>query len=400
MKVAIVGGGIIGLASAWSLRQAGVDVALFDQGCPGRAASWAAGGMLAAHVENESRDPAFFRLARASQDQWPAFAHALRETTGIDPDLDQSGTVVVLFDIAEAEDWRARIAQTRETGVGRGLGWLGGQALRAAVPAVSLSAVGGVHSPRDGQVDPRLVSEGLVRAVRGAGVVLHEDIPVLAVETKGGRVTGLVTPNGRVAADAVVLTAGAWSGQIDGLPGGLRLPVRPVKGQMACIRWDGPTASALPAPVLRGPGIYAIPRRDGRLVLGATVEEAGFDPRLTPRAMAGLLSAATQMLPGVGDSALQEMWVGYRPATPDRLPLIGSYAGVQGLTVATGHYRNGILLAPVTADLVSDLVLGRTPRLDISAFAPDRFAPPAAPDPFAPFRRSLRVTRAPRPSVF
>ncbi len=379
MRVAVIGGGVIGLASAWALSRAGVHVEIFEKGRLSRGATWAAGGMLAAHIEEEGANPAFLALAQSAQSQWPRYALDLRAATGVDVGLRGTGTLLALFDQKDLGSWRQVVA-----GSGRGdhLKIIDAQALRDRLPGVSQDGVAGVWSRRDGVVDPRSLGDALCKAVRDAGVVVHEDTPVLAVEAASGRVSGIVTPKGQQPFDQVVLAAGAWSGRIGGLP--FEVPVRPVKGQMACVHWDnGP----LPAHVIWGPGVYIIPRHnagqrdDQRLLIGATVEEAGFDPRLTAGGMATILQAASRVLPAIADCGLMEMWAGFRPCTPDHLPLLGTLAragGPEGLTIATGHHRNGILLAPVSGDVVADLVLGRTPRLDLSAFDPLRFTPRAA----------------------
>ncbi|MGF1455064.1 MAG: glycine oxidase ThiO [Alphaproteobacteria bacterium] len=367
MDVAVVGGGIIGLSIAWSLQRAGARVSVFDAGRVGRGASWAAGGMLAAHVEEDASDPAFLNAARTSQTLWPGFAAALEAASGEALAVDRTGTIVATFDPIAAQRWRGVV---RRASPSHQLTWLEARQARSLEPSLAADCIGAVSSALDGQVDPRAAVSALIKAARSSGVQIHEDEPVLAVEERSGRVTGIVTPTRTLGCDAAVIAAGAWSGRLTGPGLGADLPVRPVKGQMACLAWDQP--GPMPRRVIWGPDVYLIPRQDGRLLVGATVEDADFDPRLTAGAMARLLSAATRVLPQARECGLVEMWAGFRPAAPDRRPLIGLGA-LDGLTIATGHHRNGILLAPVTADVVCDLVLGAPPRHDLSSFSPSRF---------------------------
>ncbi len=367
MHVAVIGGGLIGLSTAWALSRCGVSVTVFESGRMGRGASWAAGGMLAAHVEDEACDPAFLTLARASQDLWPGFAAALTEATGLPLEVDQAGTLVAAFDPVTADRWRDLCRSDR---LRSDLHWLSPREARGREPGLARDCLGAAFSPRDHQIDPRAAVSALIKACQASGVTLAEDRPVLAIDARGGRVTGVITPEGRIGCDAAVLAAGAWSGRIEGQGPGAAMPVRPIKGQMACLVWDQPAPP--PRHVIWGPGLYAIPRADGRLVLGASVEDVGFDPRLTAGAVGRLLQAVARTLPGAEACALQEMWAGYRPAAPDRRPVIGPGA-LDGLTIATGHHRNGILLAPVTAEIVRDLVLGAVPRHNLTAFSPARF---------------------------
>lgn len=367
MEVVVIGGGIIGLSIAWSLARSGAKVRVFDAGRTGRGASWAAGGMLAAHVEDDAADPAFLVLAEASQALWPGFAAALEAASDERVAVDRTGTLVAVYDENAALHWRTVV---RTVGARRHLTWLEPRQARSLEPALAPDCLGAVSSPRDGQVDPRITLSALTKAARRAGVRFHEDEAVLAVEQRAGRVTGIVTPQGSHGCDAVVVAAGAWSGRIEGLGTGAELPVHPVKGQMASLAWESETP--MPRRVIWGPGVYCIPRRDGRLLIGASVEHADFDPRLTAGAMGGLLSAAIRVLPEAAHCGLVQMWAGFRPAAPDMRPVIG-HGALDGLTIATGHHRNGILLAPVTAEAVRDLVLGTRPKQDLSAFSPARF---------------------------
>ncbi len=378
MRVAVIGGGAIGLASAWYLARAGAEVTVLERAEAGKGATWAAAGMLAAHIEEEARDPRFLALSQASQARWPGFVEALHAATGADLGLDLNGAVVAVFCEDEERHWRAVIERVNAHGQDRAgprdgrLMWLDRADLRAMVPAVAADVRGGVLSPLDGRVDNRVLATALLDAVKAAGVTVRERETVYSIESGGDKVRAVVTGAGRLPVDGVVLAAGAWSAEIGGLPAGLPVPVKPIKGQMVALDWDRSQARSLDY-LVWGPGIYCVPRADGRLILGATTEDVGFDPRMTAGGLSGLLTRAARTLPRAADLSLIEAWSGFRPAAPDGLPLLGGTA-IEGLTIATGHHRNGILLTPVTAELVADLALGRAPRLAIDAFTPDRFA--------------------------
>jgi len=351
-RVAVVGAGVCGLAIGWRLAQAGAAVEVFDRGRAGRGATWAAAGMLAASVEAEPGEERLLEITRWSQDLWPAFARELEAVAEQGIGYRDEGTLVV----APTRDDAARLRATYDyqTGLGLALDWLTPAEARRREPFLGASLAAAVFSRGDHQVDNRRLTAALRAAFLAAGGRLREGCEVTAIETAAGRATGLETAAGRVAADWVVLAAGAWSGALPGLPDAARPPVRPVKGQALALAMD--PAAPLLSHVLWAPGLYLVPRRDGRLVIGATVEEAGFDERLTAGGVFSLLEAAWRTVPAIEDLAIDEMWVGFRPTSRDDAPILGP-TPVDGLLLATGHHRNGILLAPATAMAVSDYVL-------------------------------------------
>jgi glycine oxidase len=370
ITVAIIGAGIIGLGIAWRLAQAGARVTVFDKGAAGQGASHAAAGMLAACVEAEPGEEALVRLGRQSQHMWPAFAAELLEMTGVDVELRQEGTLSV----ALTADDQARVTHDLEfqQGLGLPVEWISAGAARKREPHLGARLAGALWSPADHQVENRKLTQALLTAAERAGVSILEHNAVASVHVVGDRAGGVVLADGTcVEADAVVLAAGAWSRQIEGLASDLRPPTRPIKGQMMALQMD--PSAPLVSHVVWGPNIYIVPRRDGRLILGATVEEKGFDGTLTAGGMLALLEAAWRVFPAIEELPVVETWVGHRPGSRDDAPILGP-APLAGLTYATGHHRNGILLAPVTAEKVARLVLEGTVDDDLQSFGFERFA--------------------------
>jgi glycine oxidase len=374
LRVTIIGAGVIGLGIGWRLAARGASVAVFDRGAAGGGASHAAAGMLAACAEAEPGEEALVALGRESQARWPAFAAELEQASGIDVELRQEGTLVV----ALTADDQARLHHqlTFQQQLGLPLQWISAAETRRREPHLAGKLAGAVFSPEDHQVDNRKLAAGLRIAAEAAGVSIHEHHAVDAISSSGGRVDGVVLADGtKVAADMVVLAAGAWSRSIGGLVAELRPPVRPIKGQMIALAMD--LSAPLLNHVLWAPGAYLVPRRDGRLLVGATVEEKGFDAQLTAGGLLTLLEAAWRVLPAVEELPIAETWVGHRPGSRDDAPILGA-GPLPGLIYATGHHRNGILLTPITADAIARLVLeGETDPI-IAPFGLERFLPARA----------------------
>ena len=371
-RVAIVGGGVIGLAIAWRLAAAGCPVDLFDAGETGQGASHAAAGMLAACAEAEPGEDVLLQLNRASQALWPRFAADLEQAAGTGVDLRTEGTLTVALTADDLS--RLRHLHALQTALGLPVEWLGGAEARRREPYLAAKVAGAILTPEDHQVDNRKVAAALRIAALGAGARIHEGAPVSRVETQAGRVTGVVVAGTRHAADVAVLAAGAWSRGVDIAPAAA-LPVRPIKGQMMALQMD--PAAPLLSHVLWAPGAYLVPRRDGRLIIGATTEEKGFDTALTAGGLLALLTNAWRALPGLEELAVIEQWVGFRPGSRDDAPILGP-SEVEGLVYATGHHRNGILLLPVTTDvIVAQILEGRMDPV-AAPFAAARFAARAA----------------------
>jgi glycine oxidase len=325
--------------------------------------------MLAPQVEAEPGEEALLPLMLESQALWPDFAAQLARTSGAQIGYRTEGTLAVALDRDDREKLRFRYDYL--ISLGRKLEWLTGAEARRLEPHLARGISAAIASPLDHQVDNRALVQALQAAFEKAGGTLIENAPVQEILIESGRVRGVRLVDRTIAAETVVIAAGAWSRNLPGLPDALRPPVRPVKGQMLAIQMD--KASPLATRVIWGPDAYLVPRVDGRLLVGATVEEMGFDTTLTAGGMFELLRAVWETLPGTYDLPLIESWAGLRPASRDDAPILGS-TEIEGLVMATGHHRNGILLAPVTADAVSRLILDGTAPASILPFSLDRFA--------------------------
>ncbi len=362
--VVVVGGGVIGLAVAWRARLAGMSVIVLERERLGRGSSYVAAGMLApvAKVEFGGAGRRLLDLGLTSAHMWPAFAAELEHAAGMSIGLMRTGTLLVARDADDVRELERQLEFRHSLSLS--VRRLRASEAREREPALAPSVRLALEAPDDHSVDPRLVLEALELACTAAGVQLRAHTPVARVELdsarvsggEGARVSGVRLESGEsIAAGALVLAAGAWSGLLDGLPARARIPVRPVKGQT--VRLRDPAGPGLLSRVLRFRGGYLVPRADGRYVLGATVEERGFELAATAGATYELLRDAHELLPGVSELEIEELSVGLRPGTPDNTPVIGAGAA-SGLIWATGHYRNGILLAPLTAELVRDALEG------------------------------------------
>jgi glycine oxidase len=372
--VAVVGGGVIGLACAWRARRSGCSVVVLESHAIGeRCASYVAAGMLApiSEVEFGEAGRRALDLGLRSAELWPELAVELRQATGVDVGLRRSGTLVVARDADEARELERQLALREQLGLR--VRRLRGSEARELEPGLAPGVRLALEAPDDHSVDPRRVLSALRRACETTGVVLREHAAVSRVELGGpdGGVRGVRLADGdeRVAARSAVLAAGAWTGGIEGLPEQARPAVRPVRGQI--LRLRDPAGPGLLSRVLRFEGGYLVPRDHGRYVLGATMEERDFESRPTVGGVYELLRQARELLPGVLELEIEEVSVGFRPATPDNAPVIGP-AGPPGVVWATGHHRNGILLAPITAALVAEALAAGAPPPETPAC--ERFA--------------------------
>jgi glycine oxidase len=377
--VLIVGGGIIGLAVAWRARLQGLSVTVLERDVAGRGTSHVAAGMLAPVAEVEFGDAGrrLLDLGLRSAEMWAGFAAELEGVAEIEVGLTRTGTLLVARDDDDARELERQFAFRQSLGltVERLRASEARERESALAPAVRLA----LEAPDDHSVDPRLVMQALRRACDASGVDIREHSPVASVDVGEGRgsIRGVTLANGeRLIAPRVVLAAGPWTADIDGLPTHARVPVRPVKGQI--LRLRDPAGPGLLHRVLRFNGGYVVPRFDGRYVLGATVEERGFSLEPTIGPIYELLRDAHDLIPGISELEIEELSVGLRPGTPDNVPVIGPGA-VDGLVWATGHYRNGILLAPLTAQLAAGVLVGEETSGDLRlACAPERLTSASA----------------------
>jgi glycine oxidase len=369
--VAVVGAGVIGLAVGWRAAQRGLNVVVLERREEAaRQTSAVAAGMLAPISETLATELPLMRLGLASVDAYPDFVHELHEATGMDTGYLRCGTLLAARDGDEAE------ALARELALRESLG-LAAHRLRASEarqlePALAPTLRLALDVPDDHAIDPRKLTAALTRALTAAGGELRTNARVAELTTADGRVTGVRIADGeRVVAEQVVVAAGPWSSSLDGVPDGASVPVHPVKGQI--LRLHDPSGPGLLTRVVRFTGGYLVPRGDGRYVLGATMEERGFDTTVTAGAVFEMLRDAFELLPSVTELVIDELSAGLRPTTPDNAPAIGPGA-VEGLHWATGHFRHGVLLTPITAQMVVAGLTGGDPGEIAAEFAPTRFA--------------------------
>ena len=346
--VAVVGAGLIGLAIADELARRGAQVRVFERDEPGRAASWAGAGMLAPYTERID-DDAMLALCAESLRLYPEFAARVRKISGVDPHLHLDGIVNAAFTDERERARREHAEELRARGIACDV--LDRREALLAEPALGRTVRSALLVHGEGYVDNRRLGRALAAACDARGVAIVRGARSLVVECDERRVLGVRTDRGFAPASYVIVAAGAWSNAIDGIPTRCRPPVRFVKGQMLAL--------AAPRGFLKRttwvPGAYLVPREDGRLLVGATVEPDVEDDRVTASGVRALLDAALEAAPSLGAFTLTEMWAGLRPGTPDERPILGP-TGVDGLIMATGHYRNGILLTAVTAQLIADFV--------------------------------------------
>ncbi len=366
--IIIIGGGIIGMAIAVDLKLRGASVTVCNRNFP-QTASVAAAGMLAPHAESLPPGP-LLDLCLKSRWLYPEWVRKLQDLTGLDLGYNPSGIIAPVYELPTAEVRNNSKAQ-----------WLDKTAIRLYQPGLGDDVVGGWWYPEDGQVDNRQVMQALRQAAQQLGVDIRDGVTVHTLQQKQGKIASILTNQGELEGNTYIIASGSWVSQI------LPLPVRPIKGQMLAVRMPQQPNEPYPLQrVLYGPQTYLVPRQNGRLIIGATSEDVGWTPDNTPQGMETLIKRATRLYPNLADWPIEEFWWGYRPGTPDELPILGHY-GCDNLILATGHYRNGILLAPVTASLIADLVVNQKADPLWEQFKGDRFhtQPSPSPAPMTPF---------------
>ena len=365
--IAIIGGGAIGLSIGWQLLRHGKNVDIFESSEAGKAASWVSAGMLAPVSEAGFEEMDLLKLNLASVEQYPKFADELREDSGIDIDFRTEGTMMIAVDRDQSERLR-RLFEFRKK-INLPVEWLTGTEAREREPELSPAIKSAVWVPNDYQVDNRNLIKALIEAVHKLGGTLHEHTPVESITISGDKISGISVNNEKKEYGTVVLANGAWARQMEGLPDDIRPPIRPVKGQILTLRMTDDFGLKK---VIRSPEAYFAPKKDGRLIVGATVEEKGFETFPTAGGIKDILESAWEAVPGIYDLPLEEINVGLRPSSRDNAPII-SDTPVGGLYMATGHFRHGILLTPVTAYEMTGLIVnGKTSEL-IQPFSLLRF---------------------------
>ena len=357
-RVVIVGGGVIGLLTAFNLANQGRAVLLLERGGLGQESSWAGGGIVSP-LYPWRYSPAVTALAHWSQDFYPQLAQRLFASTGVDPQVHTTGLYWLdLDDEAQALAWAAR--------EGRPLRQVELSAVHDAVPALGGGYSRAIYMANVANVrNPRLVKSLKAALLALPDVTIHEQCEVVGFVLQGDCVVGVQTCAGPILGDQVVLAAGAWSGELLGTLG-LSLPVEPVKGQMILYK----CAPGFLSSMVLAKGRYAIPRRDGHILIGSTLEHEGFDKTPTDAALESLKASAVELIPALADAEVVGHWAGLRPGSPEGVPYIGEVPGFKGLWLNCGHYRNGLVLAPASCQLFTDLLLERTPIIDPAPYAP------------------------------
>ncbi|MGB8654028.1 MAG: glycine oxidase ThiO [Candidatus Acidiferrales bacterium] len=363
--VAIVGGGLIGSSIAFELAREKLRLVVLDRQEPGREASWAAAGMLSPAPDGPPSVP-LIPLAMESLALYPRFVAEVEEVSGERTDYEQAGALHLFVKPEGIPQRDAMIAEYRHLGLDVAPIEIAGARERESAigPGVQAAA----WHPSEASVDPRKLTNATIAAARRRGVEIRGGAAVSAILTQNGRCQGVVVDGEKIAARHIVLAAGCYSGTIANAHHGACAPTVPVRGQLMALRKEGLRLGC----VVRSDRGYLVPRSDGRVVAGSTLEHAGFQKQVTPEGLRKIMDAAAEMIPALADAEIVETWAGLRPGSPDELPILGP-TRTEGLLAATGHYRNGILLAPVTAKLVREWILERPTTMDFGIFSPLRF---------------------------
>lgn len=366
-EILIIGGGVIGLSIARELHRQGTrNITILEKSRLGHEASWAAAGMLAPSSETE-RDDDFYRLCSDSNRLYPSFAEELLDQTGIDIEFDPSGTLYLAFNEHDSAEIEARYQAQHNVGIN--ISRLDRRQIVEIEPNISPTVREGLFYPDDRQVENRRLLAALKAYANNAGFNLVENCEVSSIIIESSRAAGVATNNGEFRADHIILTTGAWTSLIKLGDAAMPFAVKPIRGQMMSFKTD----AGLISKVIYSPRGYVLPRQDGRIITGATVEDVGFANTTTDDGIERIKQNAEEILPFLSKLNAAETWSGLRPRSSDGLPVLGGISGIDGLTVATGHYRNGILLAPLTARLIADSILKDEKHKYLGIFGAERF---------------------------
>ncbi len=369
MKALIVGGGIIGGSIAWRLAAEGVAVTVFERGRLGLEASWAAAGILAPQAEAEGPGP-ILDICLRGREAFERIVERLRRESGVDPEYDQAGILYCALDADEQRQLEGRARWQRSAGLGGEVEELDGAAARRIEPMLSQEVCYALHLPTNRRVENRKLTQAYIAAALKAGAEFRESSGVAEIIARNSNHPGVRLDDGSThEADFVINAAGAWAARIRGLEAD-RIAIRPVRGQIVCFQGR---------PAMLGPAIfslrgYLVPRRDGRVLAGSTMEDAGFDRSVTMAGMGRIVAGANALIPALSGLAFREAWAGFRPATDDKLPILGPSTVHPHVLYATAHFRSGILLSAITGEVIADLVKGRKPSFDLTPYSPRRFS--------------------------
>lgn len=363
--VIVIGGGIIGCSIAHRLASEGIGVTVIERGQPGQEASWAAAGMLAPQAESAHSVPEPLpELFSASHALYPEFVAELEEETGIHIPYQTNGSVMLAMDYQETKMLAGLLERHLKTG--RDVEELSAQEVKEKQPGLSDAVEAALFFPDDHAVDNRQLMSALVEGATRRGVSFLTNTPVLGWNFEGRRAVGVRIPGRVVKGETVILAAGCWTDLIEA--GDLATAIRPIRGQIVCLENKPQTLQHL----IHSSGCYIVPWPDGRTIVGSTLENVGFDKTVTAEGVKKLLVAAIKTVPLLRDAAVTDQWAGLRPNTPDDLPVLGK-TRYSNLIIASGHFRNGILLAPITAKLITELVVSEQPSISLEPFSPARF---------------------------
>lgn len=361
--VVVAGGGLIGGSAAFELARAGMKVGVFDARQPGREASWASGGMISPAPEHPGMIP-YVPLSLASVADYPAFIQRVEELTGTSVNYRKKGALDAIFNEDAREELSTAIAL--QHGVGLRAEALSAEQAREMEPSLTREVAAAIFRPDEASLDSRLLTDAVLEAARRKGADVIAGNGAKAVWREGDQCKGLILENGRVEAKWTIIAAGCFSARIDGVAP--YAPVTPAKGQMIALSYDAVSIER----ILWAEHTYVVPRNDGRLVAGSTIERTGFDHDVTAGGVKKILSGAIRLVPELEKARIVETWAGLRPDSPDHLPIIGP-TDINGLLIATGHFRSGILLAPITARLLREWITTQNVSVDWERFSPMRF---------------------------
>lgn len=350
-KITIIGGGVIGLSLGWQLVRKGAEVEIYERETAGKGAGWVAAGMLTPQAELGFEEIELFNLSRKSLEIYPKFLEELKEDSGMDVKMDRCGSLFAGFDSDDMRRLR-RLYDFREK-VGLPAKWLTGSEAKELEPMLSPKCTCGLWMPDDAQIENRALLDALHKAAKNSGCKIHENSEVSSVKIENGKVKAITVNGNLIEASCLVISAGAWSKQIEGIPENILPPVRPVKGQIMSL---GMNSESKVTHAIRGRDVYLVPKADGRLIVGASNEEMGFDTNPTAGEIYRILERAWETVPGIYEYPIMEIKVGLRPGSLDHEPIVGD-SEIEGFYFATGHYRSGILLAPITAVELSEWIV-------------------------------------------